>query len=153
MLDIVYIRNNPQEVSEKLARRGFDIDFTEFLEADAKRRAMMHENEELQPRARRTLQNAVYPPGYERFRRPHETFCQPLESARLDERQQQHAAGRQTETGVLRHLGQLFCQIYPAVRKIGHPRVGTFGTKRTHGQTNLGIVYVHRAGRDGFYQK
>ena len=42
MLDIVYIRNNPQEVSEKLARRGFDIDFTEFLEADAKRRAMMH---------------------------------------------------------------------------------------------------------------
>ncbi len=59
MLDIVYIRNNPQEVSEKLARRGFDIDFTEFLEADAKRRAMMHENEEL--KAERNRKSAEIP--------------------------------------------------------------------------------------------
>lgn len=59
MLDIVYIRNNPQEVSEKLARRGFHIDFTEFLEADAKRRAMMHENEEM--KAERNKKSAEIP--------------------------------------------------------------------------------------------
>ncbi len=59
MLDIVYIRNNPQEVSEKLARRGFEIDFTEFLEADAKRRAMMHENEEF--KAERNRKSAEIP--------------------------------------------------------------------------------------------
>lgn len=59
MLDIVYIRNNPQEVSEKLARRGFDINFTEFLEADAARRAMMHKNEEL--KAERNRKSAEIP--------------------------------------------------------------------------------------------
>ncbi|HNZ63014.1 MAG TPA: serine--tRNA ligase [Bacillota bacterium] len=59
MLDIAYIRNNPQEVAEKLARRGFEIDFAEFLEADARRRALMHENEE--SKAERNRQSAQIP--------------------------------------------------------------------------------------------
>ncbi len=47
MLDLVYIRNKPEEVAAKLARRGFDVDFTEFLSRDAERRALMHETETL----------------------------------------------------------------------------------------------------------
>lgn len=47
MLDIVMIRKEPEEVARKLAKRGFDIDFTEFLEQDAKRRQLMHETESL----------------------------------------------------------------------------------------------------------
>ncbi len=59
MLDLVYIRNNPKQVAEKLARRGFVVDFSEFLEADAKRRALMHETEEL--KAERNTKSAQIP--------------------------------------------------------------------------------------------
>ena len=46
MLDLVYIRNKPEEVAAKLARRGFEVDFTEFLESDATRRSLMHQTVE-----------------------------------------------------------------------------------------------------------
>ena len=59
MLDLVYIRNNPEEVSAKLARRGFDVDFTSFLEQDAKWRALLHETEEM--RAERNRKSADIP--------------------------------------------------------------------------------------------
>ncbi|NLA71333.1 MAG: serine--tRNA ligase [Clostridiaceae bacterium] len=59
MLDLVYIRNNPKQVAEKLARRGFVVDFSEFLESDAKRRALMHETEEL--KAERNTKSAQIP--------------------------------------------------------------------------------------------
>lgn len=36
MLDLLYIRNKPEEVAQKLARRGFEVDFSDFLEADEK---------------------------------------------------------------------------------------------------------------------
>ncbi|HZK29151.1 MAG TPA: serine--tRNA ligase [Clostridia bacterium] len=59
MLDLVYIRNNPQEVAKKLARRGFVVDFSEFLDADSKRRALMHETEKL--KAERNQKSADIP--------------------------------------------------------------------------------------------
>lgn len=59
MLDLVYIRNKPQEVAAKLARRGFAIDFTEFLASDAERRSLMHETEEL--KAERNKKSAEIP--------------------------------------------------------------------------------------------
>ncbi len=59
MLDLVYIRNKPQEVAEKLARRGFIVDFTDFLEADSARRALMHETEQL--KAERNQQSSRIP--------------------------------------------------------------------------------------------
>ncbi len=59
MLDLVYIRNNPEEVSAKLARRGFEVDFTPFLEEDAKRRALLHETEKM--RAERNRKSADIP--------------------------------------------------------------------------------------------
>ncbi len=59
MLDLVYIRNRPEEVAEKLARRGFIVDFEEFLESDASRRALMHETEEL--KAERNVKSAEIP--------------------------------------------------------------------------------------------
>ncbi len=59
MLDLIYIRNQPEEVAKKLARRGFVVDFTEFLAADAERRALMHQTEEL--KAERNRKSAEVP--------------------------------------------------------------------------------------------
>ncbi len=58
MLDLLYIRNKPEEVAQKLARRGFEVDFSDFLEADEKRRRLMHETEEL--KAERNTKSAKF---------------------------------------------------------------------------------------------
>lgn len=47
MLDIQRIRNNPEEVKEALKKRLFDVDFTELLGWDKKRRSIISESEEL----------------------------------------------------------------------------------------------------------
>lgn len=59
MLDIVYIRNHPKEAAEKLARRGVEVDFIDFLKADAERRSLMHETEQL--KAERNRKSAEIP--------------------------------------------------------------------------------------------
>ena len=59
MLDIVYIRNNPEEAAAKLAKRGLSVDFSEFLEKDASRRALMHTTENL--KAERNKKSAEIP--------------------------------------------------------------------------------------------
>ena len=45
MLDINLIRNDPDFVKAALAKREYDVDFTELLEWDAKKRALLTENE------------------------------------------------------------------------------------------------------------
>lgn len=47
MLDQVYIRKNPDEVREKLKRKGVDVDFQPFLADDAERRRLIGLAEEL----------------------------------------------------------------------------------------------------------
>ncbi len=49
MLDIKYIKENPDDVIERLARKGKDAkeDIAKILELDAKRRSMISENESL----------------------------------------------------------------------------------------------------------
>ncbi len=47
MLDVNMIRSNPGEVSEKLARKGYEVDFTVFLHQDETRRRMIHATEVL----------------------------------------------------------------------------------------------------------
>lgn len=47
MLDINLIRQNPELVRERLARKGFEADFTEFIEIDAERRRLIQETEQL----------------------------------------------------------------------------------------------------------
>lgn len=47
MIDINLIRNNPEMVKEKLARKEFAVDFTDFLEQDKKRRELIHATEKL----------------------------------------------------------------------------------------------------------
>jgi seryl-tRNA synthetase len=54
MLDLVMIRKNPELVAEKLARRGFEIDFADFLAEDEKRRAIIFENEQLKAERNKT---------------------------------------------------------------------------------------------------
>ena len=47
MLDINLIRNNPDFVKAALAKREYEVDFTEFLAWDARRREILVENETL----------------------------------------------------------------------------------------------------------
>lgn len=47
MLDINLIRQNPEIVRERLARKGFEADFTEFLGIDTERRKLIQETEML----------------------------------------------------------------------------------------------------------
>ncbi len=47
MLDINLIRREPELVRELLARKGWQVDFTDLLANDQRRRNMMHENETL----------------------------------------------------------------------------------------------------------
>ncbi len=50
MLDINAIRQNPEEIKAKLAKKGCRVDFTEFLQLDAERRRMLQEVEALKAR-------------------------------------------------------------------------------------------------------
>lgn len=59
MLDINLIRKDPNFVSEKLALKGVDIDFSEFLEKDRKRRDLIHATEQL--KAERNKSSAEVP--------------------------------------------------------------------------------------------
>ena len=47
MLDLNLIRSNPEYVKEALIKREYDVDFSELLEWDARRRALLVENESL----------------------------------------------------------------------------------------------------------
>lgn len=47
MLDIKMIQDNPQKVSELLAKKGYDVDFTELLSWDEERRKIIAETEKL----------------------------------------------------------------------------------------------------------
>ncbi|MDN5315456.1 MAG: seryl-tRNA synthetase [Clostridiales bacterium] len=54
MLDINLIRSNPDMVREKLARKGYEVDFAEFLELDANRRQLIGETERLKAEKNKT---------------------------------------------------------------------------------------------------
>lgn len=54
MLDITMIRNNPDIVAEKLARRGFTVDFKPFLQADIQRRQLTKQTEDLKAEKNKT---------------------------------------------------------------------------------------------------
>lgn len=47
MLDIQLIRNNADEVKEKLGKRGYEVDFSQFLQLDEKRKSLITTVEEL----------------------------------------------------------------------------------------------------------
>ncbi|NLO37482.1 MAG: serine--tRNA ligase [Clostridiaceae bacterium] len=54
MLDINLIRDNPALVAEKLARKGFEVDFGAFLERDAERRRQIAATEQLKAEKNKT---------------------------------------------------------------------------------------------------
>ncbi|NJP41282.1 serine--tRNA ligase [Oscillospiraceae bacterium HV4-5-C5C] len=47
MLDIQLIRQNPDLVKEKLGKRGYEVDFTSFLQKDQERRQLIAESDSL----------------------------------------------------------------------------------------------------------
>ncbi|MEA4887851.1 MAG: serine--tRNA ligase [Clostridiaceae bacterium] len=54
MLDINQIRENPNLVQDKLAKKGCIVDFTEFLARDEKRRGLIHATEQLKAEKNKT---------------------------------------------------------------------------------------------------
>ncbi len=54
MLDINLIRENPAQVAEKLARKGYTVDFTDFLARDEKRRQLIFVTESLKAEKNKT---------------------------------------------------------------------------------------------------
>ena len=54
MIDINLIRENPEEVKAKLAKKLYDVDFTEFLEKDKERKALRYENDSLKSERNKT---------------------------------------------------------------------------------------------------
>lgn len=54
MLDINLIRANPDAVAEKLAKKGVQIDFTEFLDLDRERRRLIQATEQLKAEKNKT---------------------------------------------------------------------------------------------------
>lgn len=61
MLDIQYIRDNPEIVSEKSKQKGYDVDVKQLLELDVERRTRLTQIDEL--RARRNTQAAELSQG------------------------------------------------------------------------------------------
>ncbi len=59
MLDIQLIRRDPEYVKAALAKRGYEADFTSFLEGDTKRRQLLTEVEQM--KARRNKVSATIP--------------------------------------------------------------------------------------------
>ncbi len=59
MLDINLIRNNASDVAKALAKKGVDVDFTDFLAKDAKKRQLLAEVEQL--KAKRNTNSALVP--------------------------------------------------------------------------------------------
>ena len=59
MLDINLIRNNPNGVAERLAKKGCVVDFTEFLGWDNDRKKLIQESETL--KAERNNNSALVP--------------------------------------------------------------------------------------------
>ncbi len=54
MLDINLIRENPDSVREKLAKKGCAVDFTEFLARDEQRRGLIYATEQLKAEKNKT---------------------------------------------------------------------------------------------------
>ena len=58
MLDILFIRDNPELVEEKSKQKGYDVDIRQLLELDAQRRTRLTQVEELRAR-RNTLSDSM----------------------------------------------------------------------------------------------
>ncbi len=54
MLDINLIRNHPEFVAGKLSHKGFEVDFTAFLEQDRQRRQLIKQTEDLKAEKNKT---------------------------------------------------------------------------------------------------
>ena len=59
MLDIALIRKDPEYVKTQLAKREYEVDFTELLKWDARRKEVIGENEAL--KAERNRMNKQIP--------------------------------------------------------------------------------------------
>lgn len=53
MLDIQLLRSEPEKVQHALAKRGYDVDMTEFLERDKERRKLIASGETLKAKRNR----------------------------------------------------------------------------------------------------
>ena len=59
MLDLRFVRNNPEIVEEALQKRGVDLTLAEFQEVDAKRRELIQEVEQLKSQRNKVSQEVA----------------------------------------------------------------------------------------------
>ncbi len=59
MLDLKFVRNNPELVQEALQKRGVDITLSEFQEVDARRRELIQEVEQLKSQRNKVSQEVA----------------------------------------------------------------------------------------------
>ena len=60
MLDLNLIRSNPDFVKEALKKREYDVDFTELLAWDARRRELILENENAKAESNKKTRTPTY---------------------------------------------------------------------------------------------
>lgn len=65
MIDIQFIRDNPELVAEKSRQKGYDVDVGELLKKDVTRRNLIREIEELRNQRNDIVQNISGPPSEE----------------------------------------------------------------------------------------
>ena len=111
MLDLKFIRANPEKVKEGLAKRGEDIDIDKLLELDEKRRDLLSEAEQLKSR-----QNAVSK-EVPKLKKEGKDVA-PI----LEEMKQLSEKVKQME-GELRELDQQIQDIMYSIPNIPHPSV------------------------------
>ncbi|NLX86444.1 MAG: serine--tRNA ligase, partial [Clostridiales bacterium] len=111
MLDLKFIRANPEKVKEGLAKRGEDIDIDRLLELDGKRRDLLSEAEQLKSR-----QNAVSK-EVPKLKKEGKDVA-PI----LEEMKQLSEKVKQME-GELRELDQQIQDIMYSIPNIPHPSV------------------------------
>ena len=54
MIDINLIRENPEEMKKKLAKKLVDVDFTELLEKDKERKELLYKTDTLKAERNKT---------------------------------------------------------------------------------------------------
>src|SRR6267143_62517 len=107
----------------------------------------------LQRQPRQAISDSLYQTSAGRGRRKTHPLWQPLESTGIHEGQQRYASWWQIETGVLSILGQLLHEVHLGISERRHTRLGHYDSKRTHGDTNMGVMYLLRGRRERLFEK
>ena len=154
MLDINLIRSNPEYVKEALKKREYDVDFTEMLAWDARRKELLMENENL--KAERNRMNKEIPILKKQGKDVSEVL-NTLKTLSLIHICPAFVGGRRAggDAGLGRGIGHAVKAVLPygrlaifALCPAGIQRLSTFGTKHLFypplgAELEIRDIYIH----------